>query len=100
MALDQLDTRVAAMNVSDLDVHVHLAASPMPELEWLIVSGLDHPGKLAHSIAMYEHGGPHRAAPHRSRRLAGGAARGARARLTATQANPTFNASITTIHIG
>ena len=54
MALSQLDTRVAAMNVSDLDVHVHLAESPMPELEWLIVSGLDHPGKLAHSIAMYE----------------------------------------------
>ena len=54
LALDRLDTRVAAMNVSDLDVHVHLAETPMPDMEWLIVSGLDHPGKLAHSIAMYE----------------------------------------------
>lgn len=56
-ALDQLDTRVAAMNVSDLDVHVHVASRPMPELEWLIVSGLDHPGKLAHAIATYEQAG-------------------------------------------
>jgi ribosomal protein L11 methyltransferase len=57
MALDRLETRAAAMNVSDLDVHVHLASRPMPELEWLIVSGLGHPGQHAHAIAMYEHAG-------------------------------------------
>ena len=57
MQLGQLDTRVAAMNVSDLDVQVHVASCPMPEMEWLIVSGLDHPGKLAHSLAMFQHVG-------------------------------------------
>jgi len=57
MAMDRLDTRVAAMNVSDLDVQVHVAATQMPEMEWLIISGLDHPGRLAHSIAMFEHVG-------------------------------------------
>lgn len=57
MQISQVDTRVAAMNVSDLDVHVHLAQAPMPEMAWIIVSGLDHPGQLAHAIAMYEHAG-------------------------------------------
>lgn len=57
MALDRLDVRVAAMNVSDLDVHLHLAGTPMPEIAWLIVSGLDHPDRLAHAIAAYEAAG-------------------------------------------
>jgi hypothetical protein len=26
----------------------------MPELRWLIVSGLDHPQELAHAVAAYE----------------------------------------------
>jgi ribosomal protein L11 methyltransferase len=57
MALDKVETRVVAMNISDLDVHVHLAGAEMPEIEWLIVSGLDHPGQLGHAIAMYQHHG-------------------------------------------
>ena len=57
MALDSLDTRVAAMNVSDLDVHVHVAATPMPEIEWLIVSGLSHPAQLEHALACYADAG-------------------------------------------
>jgi ribosomal protein L11 methyltransferase len=57
MALDALDVRVVAMNVSDLDVHEHLAEVRMPAIEWLVVSGLDHPGKLAHAVATYERAG-------------------------------------------
>lgn len=57
MALDRLDVRVAAMNVSELDVHVHLAATPMPEIEWLIVSGLDHPDRLADALKTYAEAG-------------------------------------------
>jgi ribosomal protein L11 methyltransferase len=57
MALDRIEVRVAAMNVSDLDVHEHLAGTEMTEMEWLIVSGLDHPGRLAHAVAMYGEAG-------------------------------------------
>jgi len=57
MAMDRLDVRVAAMNVSEPDVHEHLAGVPMPEIEWLIVSGLDHPDKAAQAIATYEAAG-------------------------------------------
>jgi ribosomal protein L11 methyltransferase len=53
MRLDRLDVRVAAMNVSELDVHLHLAETAMPEIEWLVVSGLDHPERLAEAIATY-----------------------------------------------
>jgi ribosomal protein L11 methyltransferase len=55
LTLTRLEMRVVAMNVSELDVHEHLATNvELPEIEWLVVSGLDHPGKLAHAIAMYE----------------------------------------------
>jgi ribosomal protein L11 methyltransferase len=57
LALDRLDVRVVAMNVSELDVHARLAERPLPEVEALIVSGLDHPGKLAHAVAAYERAG-------------------------------------------
>jgi ribosomal protein L11 methyltransferase len=57
MGLDRLDVRVAAMNVSDVDVHEHVAASYLPELEWLIVSGLDNPKQFAHAVATYEAAG-------------------------------------------
>jgi len=57
LALGRLDVRVAAMNVSAIDVHLRLAASELPELEWLVVSGLDHPQQLAEAIAAYEAAG-------------------------------------------
>ena len=57
LALDRLDVRVAAMNVSELDVHLRLAATPLPELEWLIASGLDDPAQFAHAVAAYEAAG-------------------------------------------
>jgi ribosomal protein L11 methyltransferase len=57
LALDRLDVRVAAINVSELDVHLRLAATPVSELEWLIVSGLDDPRQLAEAIAAYEQAG-------------------------------------------
>ena len=57
LALDRLDVRVAAMNVSELDVHLRLAAAEPPELEWLIASGLDDPAQFAHAVATYEAAG-------------------------------------------
>jgi ribosomal protein L11 methyltransferase len=55
LTMDRLEVRVVAMNISELDVHLHVATNTvLPEIEWLIVSGLDHPGKLAHAIATYE----------------------------------------------
>lgn len=57
MALGRLEVRVVAMNVSELDLHLKLVETDLPEIEWLIVSGLDHPGKLAHAIATYEGAG-------------------------------------------
>lgn len=57
MTLDRLDVRVAAMNVSEPDVHAHLAATAMPEIEWLIVSGLDDPAKVTHALAGYAEAG-------------------------------------------
>lgn len=56
-AIDRLEVRVAAMNVSDLDVHLHLARIDLPELDWLIVSGLDDPSQLARAVAGYEAAG-------------------------------------------
>lgn len=56
-ALGRLDVRVVAMNVSEADVHARLAETEMPEAEALIVSGLDHPGKLARAVAAYERAG-------------------------------------------
>lgn len=58
LTLSRLEMRVVAMNISELDVHLHLAAdTELPEAEWLIVSGLDHPGKLAQAVASYEEAG-------------------------------------------
>ncbi|MEY2441774.1 MAG: ribosomal protein methyltransferase, partial [bacterium] len=58
LTLSRLEMRVIAMNISELDVHLHLATNTeLPEIEWLVVSGLDHPGKLAHAIATYEEAG-------------------------------------------
>ncbi|MEY2517356.1 MAG: ribosomal protein methyltransferase [bacterium] len=57
LALDRLDVEVAAVNVSELDVHLRVAACDKPELRWLIVSGLDHPEQLAHAVAAYEQAG-------------------------------------------
>jgi ribosomal protein L11 methyltransferase len=57
LALDRLDVHVAAVNVSELEVHLRVAACEMPELRWLIVSGLDHPQQLAHAISAYEQAG-------------------------------------------
>ncbi len=58
LTLSKLEMRVIAMNVSEFDVHLHLAANvELPEIEWLIVSGLDHPGKLAHAVEQYEAAG-------------------------------------------
>jgi ribosomal protein L11 methyltransferase len=57
MGLDSLEVRVAAMNVSDVDVHEHLASIELPELEWLVASGLDHPRQFAHAVATYEAAG-------------------------------------------
>jgi ribosomal protein L11 methyltransferase len=54
LALGRLEVRVAAMNVSELDVHLHFVDADCPELEWLVVSGLDNPDKLARAIAAYE----------------------------------------------
>jgi ribosomal protein L11 methyltransferase len=56
-ALGRLDVRVVAMNVSELDVHERLAETELPAAEALIVSGLEHPGKLAHALAGYERAG-------------------------------------------
>lgn len=57
LALGRLDVRVVAMNVSEVEVHARLAETEMPGLEALIVSGLDHPGRLAHALAGYERAG-------------------------------------------
>lgn len=58
LTLSRLEMRVVAMNISELDVHLHVASNTeLPEIEWLVVSGLDHPGKLAHAIATYEERG-------------------------------------------
>ncbi len=58
LTLSKLEMRIVAMNISELDIHLHLATNvELPEIEWLIVSGLDHPGKLAHAIATYEDAG-------------------------------------------
>ena len=57
MALGRLDVRVASMNVSDVDVHLRLAASAHRELEWLVVSGLDNPRQLAHAVDGYVEAG-------------------------------------------
>jgi ribosomal protein L11 methyltransferase len=58
LTLSKLEMRVIAMNVSELDIHLHLASNAeLPEIEWLVVSGLDHPGKLAQAIATYEEAG-------------------------------------------
>ena len=58
LTLSKLEMRIVAMNISELDIHLHLATNvELPEIEWLIVSGLDHPGKLAHAIATYEEAG-------------------------------------------
>lgn len=57
LALDQLDVRVAVVNVSEPAVHAHVAQSRLPELEALIVSGLDEPPLLAAAIAGYEAAG-------------------------------------------
>ena len=57
LALDRLDVRTAAMNVSELDVHLRLAAADPPELEWLIASGLDDREQFAYAVAAYEEAG-------------------------------------------
>jgi len=54
LELGRLEVRVAVMNVSAIAVHLRLAASELDALEWLIVSGLDHPQQLAEAIAAYE----------------------------------------------
>lgn len=53
LALDRLDVEVAVVNVSEPDVHERLAATDLPQLEALIVSGLDDPGRLAAAVACY-----------------------------------------------
>jgi ribosomal protein L11 methyltransferase len=57
LALDALDVRVVAMNVSEPAVHEKLAATSLPEVRWLIVSGLDNPSRLARAVAGYEAAG-------------------------------------------
>jgi ribosomal protein L11 methyltransferase len=52
--LERLESQVAAVNVSEFDVHVHLATIDLPELEVLIISGLDHPDRLAYALSGYE----------------------------------------------
>jgi ribosomal protein L11 methyltransferase len=53
LALDQLDVRVAVVNVSEPAVHAHVAQSALPALEALIVSGLDDPALLEDAVAGY-----------------------------------------------
>jgi ribosomal protein L11 methyltransferase len=57
LALDRLDVRVAAMNVSELEVHLRLGATPVPELRCLIASGLDDVEQFACAVAAYEEAG-------------------------------------------
>ena len=57
LGLEGLDVRVVAMNVSELDVHERLAATDLPAVEWLVISGLDNPHKLARAVAAYEAAG-------------------------------------------
>ena len=56
-ALDELDVRVAAVNVSELDVHEHVAASRLEVLEALIVSGLDRAEVFEAALAAYARAG-------------------------------------------
>jgi len=53
LALDELDVRVAVVNVSEPTVHAHIARARLPSLEALIVSGLDQPALLADAVAGY-----------------------------------------------
>jgi ribosomal protein L11 methyltransferase len=53
LGLSQLDVRVAVVNVSEPDVHAHVATVPAPELEVLIVSGLNEPAQLGTALAGY-----------------------------------------------
>jgi ribosomal protein L11 methyltransferase len=53
LAVAQLDVEVAVVNVSELDVHEHLAAAGFTALEALVVSGLDDPAKLAAALGHY-----------------------------------------------
>jgi ribosomal protein L11 methyltransferase len=53
LGLSQLDVRVAVVNVSEPDVHAHVATVPAPELEVLIVSGLNQPAQLRVALAGY-----------------------------------------------
>ena len=57
LALDMLDVRVAVVNVSELDVHEHVAAARLPVLEALIVSGLDQTGQLDAALRFYAEAG-------------------------------------------
>jgi len=53
LVMDRLETTVAVVNVSELDVHEHVAAVELPELETLIVSGLRNPVELASALEAY-----------------------------------------------
>lgn len=57
LALDSLEVRVAVVNVSEPSVHERLAQSDLPELEALIVSGLDESAVLAQAVARYTEAG-------------------------------------------
>lgn len=57
LALDRLDVRVAVVNVSEPAVHRRLADTGLPDLEELIVSGLDEPADLERAVAGYAAGG-------------------------------------------
>lgn len=57
LAMDGLETTVAVVNVSELDVHLHVAGLPLPALETLIVSGLRNPEELQAAIVAYRAAG-------------------------------------------
>ncbi len=53
LAMDALETTVAVVNVSEIDVHEHVAGIRLPELETVIVSGLRNPDDLRASVAAF-----------------------------------------------
>jgi len=59
LALKELDVEVAVVNVSEVDVHAHIATVPAPVLHTLIVSGLDDPEQLDAALAGYAAAGLH-----------------------------------------
>lgn len=57
--LTQLEVRTAVVNVSETNVHEHLAGVPAPDLRNLVVSGLEDPNQLATALIGYARAGLH-----------------------------------------